>query len=111
MLGYVTKDSIAAIKSKKCVERLEQEFLYRKNATNLYEFDVEKYPILKEIGYFPSGLRTVVLQIAGHLNHKIKGVQSEADVIEKVFKLGHQVILLLFIHFCRCWRNNDSVRI
>lgn len=64
ILGYTTKSSIAALKSKKSVQHLENEFLKRKNTSTLIDKHYEKYPFLRDVICFPSGLQVVLLQIA-----------------------------------------------
>lgn len=92
VLGYSTKASVAAINSKKCVEQLEQEFVQRKSTTKLFDHYFGEYPVLKEIGCFPSGLRAVLLQISSHLNRQLKPIENENEIIEKVLNLGQKVI-------------------
>lgn len=64
ILGYTTKSSVAALKSKKSIQNLESEFLKRKNTSTLLDKHYEKYPFLRDVICFPSGLQLILSQIA-----------------------------------------------
>lgn len=76
ILGYTTKNSIAALKSKKSVQNLENEFLKRKNTSTLIDKHYEKYPFLRDIICFPSGLQVTLLQIALFVSQYQENVQQ-----------------------------------
>lgn len=84
ILSYTTKSSIAALKSKKAVKNLEDEFLKRKSTTTLLDKHYEKYPFLREIICFPSGLQITLMQIASFMSRCC--ADSQATTIEKVLR-------------------------
>lgn len=88
-LGYTTKSSIAAIRSKKGVIKLEDEFTKRKSTSTAFLKFYEKYPFLQDIVCFPSGLQTILTQIVVHLNRLMD--DDEPTAVGKVLKLAQQV--------------------
>lgn len=84
ILSYTTKSSVAALKSKKAVKDLEDEFLKRKSITTLLDKHYEKYPFLRDIVCFPSGLQIILMQIASFVSRSC--ADSQPTVIEKVLK-------------------------
>lgn len=89
VLGYTTKSSIAAIRSKKGVMKLEDEFTKRKSTSTIFLKFYDKYPFLQDIVCFPSGLQLILTQIIMHLNRSMD--DDEPTTVEKVLKLAQQV--------------------
>lgn len=90
ILGYTTKDSIRSIKTKKGISMLEDEYVKRKNTTNLFEKFYGQYPSIQAIDCFPSGTVTILLHIITHLNRKVAQEDAETNK-NKILTLGQKV--------------------
>lgn len=82
ILGYLTESSIATLKSKKSVQNLENEFLKHKNTSTMIDKHYEKYPFLRDIICFPSGLQVILLQIASFVSRCHENI--ERNTVDKV---------------------------
>lgn len=88
-LGYTTKSSIAVLKSKKGISKLEEEFVKRKSFSTIFDELYKKHPFLKNVVCFPSGLQFTLMQIAQHLSHAADDDQPTA--VQKILKMGELV--------------------
>lgn len=68
-LGFMTLSSIASIKSQKKLTALESEYIKMRNTDN-FEALCEKFPALKEISTFTSGIIATMIDIVAHVNRK-----------------------------------------
>lgn len=67
-LGYMTRETIAEIKTKKRVNELEKDFLRIRSNCNRYEELCAVYPLLKIVDHFTPGIEAGLLQIIHFLN-------------------------------------------
>lgn len=67
-LGYLTKSSIASIKTKKKIDALEIEYSRIRCSEKKFKVNLKRYPALEEIDEFTPGLKAVMFQIVSHLN-------------------------------------------
>lgn len=67
-LGYMTRETVADIKSKKKINELEKDFLLIRS--NYAKFDelCKSYPLLKFVDNFAVGIEAGLLQIINFLN-------------------------------------------
>lgn len=98
-LSYTTKRSIAAINTKKGIVDLEDEFLKRKSSTIIFDALYEKYPFLRTMVAFPSGLKLILAQIIS--NCKRSNSDDRQTAVKKILALGQEVVFVNFTSFHR----------
>lgn len=78
-LGYMTRETVADIKSKEKIAELKKDFLLIRS--NYAEFDefCKSYPLLKFVDNFAKGIEAGLLQIISFLN-------SDASRDESIIK-------------------------
>lgn len=69
-LGFMTSSSIASIKTQRKLNNIESEYMkIRSNSTN-FEPLCAKFPALKGIDSFTSGITATMMDVIAHLNPK-----------------------------------------
>lgn len=94
VLGYLTKSSLATIKTKSNVLQLEKDYMkIRQNSTKFGTACV-KYPELIEVDSFTPGLMANIMNIAAHIKKTEHGseVEDEQTALSKVLALGQKVL-------------------
>lgn len=84
VIGFLTKSSIATIKTKKNISNLECEYMKLRSNVTKFEKSCEKFPELKSIDFFTSGLIAVLTELVGHINCKAKPVENDAETDEAI---------------------------
>lgn len=84
VLGFLTKSSIATIKTKKNISNLECEYMKLHSNITKFEKLCEKFPELKSIDFFTPGLIAVLTELVGHINCKAKSVENDAETEEAI---------------------------
>lgn len=67
-LGYMTRATVADIKSKKRVNELEKDYLKIRSNFQLFEEICKEYSLLKTVDNFSPGIEACLLQIINFLN-------------------------------------------
>lgn len=75
-LGYLTKSSIASIKSKKKIDALEIEYGRLRGSEKKFIVILKRYPALEGIDEFTPGLKAVMFQIICHLNRSKNSIDE-----------------------------------
>lgn len=89
-LGFMTQSSISSIKTSKKLSDLETEYIkQRSNANNLEEL-CRRFPSLKTIDSFTSGMMATMMGIIAHLNPKKNQLIEEMD--DETQKTLHKTI-------------------
>lgn len=97
ILGYSTKNSVASIRSKREIVKLEDEFTRRKGSSTIFVKYYEAYPFLQEMVSFPSGLQTVFMQIVAFLTQTSDYERSQ--IISSILTSAKQVQMYsIYIH-------------
>lgn len=81
VLGYLTKTSIASIKTTRKIAGLETDYL--KIISSNPEDVFTRYPDLRRVNSFTPGMKTMMVNIAGHLNES-KHCASSPDCEQKI---------------------------
>lgn len=93
ILGYMTRETIADIKTKKKVNDLEKDFLMIRSNLAKFQEICEGIPILKNVDRFSAGVEAGLLQIIHFLN---TDATRDENVVERLFeeaKLVNYIIL------------------
>lgn len=69
-LGFMTMSSIASIKTLKKLNCLESEYMKMRSNKNTFEPLCAKFPSLKGIESFTSGITATMMDVIMHLNPK-----------------------------------------
>lgn len=78
-LGYMTRETVADIKSKKKINELEKDFLLIRSNYSMFDELCKTYPLLKNIDNFSMGIEAGLFQIINFLNSDM----SRDDSIKK----------------------------
>ncbi|XP_031639982.1 kinesin-like protein KIN-14H [Contarinia nasturtii] len=96
VLGYMTKMSVASIKTAKRIEKLEGE--YTKMRTNKPNEIFDRFPELKQIDAFTPGIKSIIMDVTTHMNRIQNPKCSEKEikstktrVLEQVKKICEQM--------------------
>lgn len=98
-LGYLTKSSIASLKTKKKVDALEMEYSRLRWPEKKFEVNLKRYPALEGIDEFTPGLKAVMFQIVSHLNRSenpIGAINLENEYQSIISIQAEKVIYFLF---------------
>lgn len=90
-LGYLTRSSVATIKTNKKISALENEYLKMRSNVMKFESVCIRFPHLEVIDSFPTGLITVFNGIVAHLNGNPNEFEDEEILIQKVLEQGKKV--------------------
>lgn len=92
VLGFMTRSSIATLKTTKKIDGLEHEYIKMRS---IKQDDMDqRFPDLKMIDSFTPGMKSVILEIVSHLNQKQKVFDEDHDqkmkehLLEKAKKVG-----------------------
>lgn len=101
VLGYLSKSTIATLKTKKKVNDLEVDYMKLRSNINKFNALCVRFPELKEIDTSPSGLVANIKDIAGRLSQSEINVEfdDEQSILQKLLAQGKKV-WLLFSMFC-----------
>lgn len=75
-LGYMTRETVADIKSKKKIYELEKDFLLIRSNYNKFQEICKAYPLLKFVDHFSMGIEAGLLQIVNFLNSDVSRDES-----------------------------------
>lgn len=108
VLGYLTRSSMATIKTKKKIDSLEIEYMKLRSNVNKFESLCERFPDLKVIDSFTPGLVAILTNIVHHINRNGKSMVDENEelIILKLVELGKEVFLLFLFLISRFIRFN-----
>lgn len=98
ILGYMTRGTVAEIKSKNRVNDLEKDYLKIRSNFNLFEQTCEAFPLLKNVDHFTPGVEACLLQIIHFLNMPRTWDET---VVKKIVSDAKQASLMhIFIRVC-----------
>lgn len=106
-LGFMTKTSVASIKTLKKLISLEAEYIKMRSNVNAFQAVCNKFPALESIESFSSGIIATMNDVIAHLNPKKsqaipitldeEGRKSMAEATQKaIVKQAKQVSLFIF---------------
>lgn len=102
-LGYLTKSSIASIKTKKKIDALEKEYSRLRWSEKKFEVYLKRYPALEGIDEFTPGLKAVMFQIVSHLNRSenpIEDINFE-DEYRSIISIQTEKVICFYLKFKR----------
>lgn len=77
VLGFMTRSSIATLKTTEKIEGLEHEYIKMRS---IKQDDMDqRFPDLKMIDSFTPGMKSVILEIVSHLNQKQTVLDQDHD--------------------------------
>lgn len=93
-LGYMTKTSIASIKTTKGIEKLESE--YTKLRSNKSKEIFERFPGLESVDAFTPGIKSIILDITNYVNRKLIKKDFGDEIKSIKIKVLHQLKKVFF---------------
>lgn len=84
VLGFMTQSSLASIKTRKNLIGLESEYLKLRSNTNNFEELCGKFPAIKGIDSFTTGLTATMMDVITHLNPK----EGQAIPLDDAMQIG-----------------------
>lgn len=94
-LGYLTRSSVATIRTNKKVSALENEYMKMRSNVTKFETVCARFPHLKAIDSFSTGLITILNGIVVHLNRNLFEFEDEKILVNKILEQGRKVYNLL----------------
>lgn len=101
-LGFLTKSSIASIRTPKRVRSLERDFTKIRLSPAKFDLLCSRYPLLSEIDLFTPGLGAVLLGIVNHLNWNEYLSSSDSKGEEQTKKTILQRVQKVFLRTDKC---------
>lgn len=91
-LDYRTSSSIAAIKNMKNLKSLEIEFNIMRTNSAIFDEKCSKFPALKEIHSFSSGMKATMMSVIKHLIWKKPAIILDNAAKEVMFKTSKESV-------------------
>lgn len=106
-LGYMTRATVADIKSKKRVQELEKDFLKIRSNFQRFEEICKEYSLLKSVDSFSPGIEACLMQIINFLNTSgtcddatLERLTNEAKKVNSVgIKLNLKIYLISYFYY------------
>lgn len=90
-LGYMTRETLTEIKTKKRINELEKDFLFIRSNYERFQELIKVFPSLKYIDHFSPGIEACLFQIIHFLNSDEK---RDECVLKKLFDDAKVVSIL-----------------
>lgn len=81
-LGYMTRETLTEIKSRKRINELEKDFLFIRSNYERFEELIKVFPSLKYVDHFSPGIEACLFQIIQFLNSDEK---RDEIILKKLF--------------------------
>lgn len=67
-LGYITRETVTEIKTRKRINELEKDFLFIRSNYEKFQELIKVFPLLKYVDHFSPGIQACLFQIIQFLN-------------------------------------------
>lgn len=94
-LDYMTLPSIATIKNVKNLKSLESEYIGMRTNPNIFDEKCNKFPALKGIHSFSSGMIATMMNVVMHLNPKKQAIIVDEVTQEKMLATSKETVMVL----------------
>lgn len=91
----MTLQSISTIKTAKNLKNLEKEYIGMRTNPNIFEEKCNKFPALKAIHSFSSGMMATMMNVVTHLNPKKEEIILDDETQEMMLEQSKETVIAL----------------